>query len=109
MRGLRNHHWLDGARFIAEATTAPEFSMVSLQDFPGVVHSGQTAIKGEIYLVDDHGLSQLDRLESNGSFYSRKRIKISDSVCWIYLLPEDYLEDYEAIGSGDWRNWREAC
>lgn len=64
-RGGSNHAFLSGQRFLGEARTAPGFTLHSLGDYPGMVRApGDTdGVTGELWVVDDARLAELDRLE----------------------------------------------
>lgn len=115
LSGLGNHGLLvrNNARALGQGSTRAAFTMISLGAFPGVIESGDTAVTGELYEVDDRGLAALDMLESNGRFYTRAEHEIdTDSgsvVAWIYLLPVSYLAERSSrIGDGDWRRFYNA-
>ena len=105
-RGQHNHRLLAGrARYVATVQTAPAFTMRSLGGFPGVVRGGSTAISGEIYMVDDATLEDLDRLEGHPDFYERQKIQIGSVIVQAYILPEDFFDGREhrpVIQSGVW-------
>ncbi len=91
-RGFRNHRFMGRARFVAEGLTRPEFAMLDLGRYPGVIR-GNSAIQGEVFAVAPPLMVRLDRLEDNGWVYQRERITIdvpSGPVdAWIYL----YLQE----------------
>lgn len=64
-RGGSNHAFLSGQRFLGDARTTPGFTLYSLGDYPGMVRApGDTAgVTGELWVVDDACLAELDRLE----------------------------------------------
>lgn len=84
MKGLRNSHFLDNARFVSETQTADSsYEMIQFPSTsspgnitPGVVKNGKDRIAGEIYLVDDHTLALLDKLEEVGTEYTRERVTL---------------------------------
>lgn len=53
--------------------------MVDVGAFPAIALGGSTAIVGEIYRVDDHGLRALDLLEDVPSLYRRVEMSIGGS------------------------------
>lgn len=95
-KGFGNHGLLSQSEFLGEAETCDSrFKMVSLGSFPGVYDVGNDRIKGEIYAVDHYTLRNLDRLESEGSFYSRRKFsfKLSSGQTvesFIYILLDDF-------------------
>lgn len=103
LSGEPNHPLLREARFDGQTTTKPEFTMLNLRAFPGIVSGGKTAIAGECYKVDADTLLRLDRLEGHPSFYRRQQIELSDGrKAYTYILPGDYAQRCERIESGDW-------
>lgn len=111
LRGLGNHGLIarhaarGGAVFMGEAETRDPYAMISFGAFPGVVDGGENPerVTGEVWIVDDLALAELDRLEGNGRFYTRKRIVVGDAlIAWCYLLPSDYL-DHPRVMGGSWR------
>lgn len=110
MAGCGNHRLLDGATLIGDVRTTPDFTMLHLGGFPGVVREGTTSIIGELYEVDDPDmLNRLDRLEGHPTFYRREEITIDDGrKVEVYLLPSEWLKDRrcKVIASGSWREER---
>lgn len=109
-KGFGNHRLLESSTYLGEAITTPEYTMLNLGMFPGVVYAGDTPIKGELYVVDSSVLDRLDQLEGHPSFYQRTPIEVTmadGTVCVasIYLLPEVWMTDHDhAVHSGDWSN-----
>ena len=72
LKGLGNHLVLKRARFVRDAHTTPAFTLVNLGAYPGLLAGGTTAVRGEVYVVDDETLAALDRLEGHPNFYRRR-------------------------------------
>ena len=120
--GFGNHRLLKDSRYIGEAVTAPQYTMLHLGGFPGVVADGQTSIVGEVYEVDHDTLRLLDRLEGHPNFYARTPIEVArvgntdidlgpEAIdAEVYLLPQQWVEDGRnpIIAGGDWKNRDEA-
>ena len=80
------HDTLEGCPYLGDAyTTTPAFVLYDTGSFPVAFHIGNASDKriknrgklfGEVYVVDPLTLLQLDRIESNGRMYSRKRITV---------------------------------
>ena len=117
LNGLGNHYILGNSTFLGRGVTDyPEYRMVSLGLFPGVIHTdraqGETyCIEGELYEVTEAVLERLDYLEGHPDFYNRRLTSVyvpeTEEVhtAWIYLLTEDYLDQYDEVRSGDWKDW----
>lgn len=112
LSGFGNHVLLDreGAEFIREDLTQPEFTMISLGGFPGVIEGGETAITGEVYEVNDIVERSLDRLEGvchdnpEMGLYRRKTITLtSGEEALIYIYNGSPRSTTDLIGSGSWR------
>jgi len=80
-RGLSNHHYLAGARYLGEATTFEAYPLVApkiwypyLIDAPG---EGER-VKGELYEIDLPTLKRIDRLEEYPRYYTRRPIQVVD-------------------------------
>lgn len=112
LSGLGNNGVLSGndARFLGEDITEPRFTMVSLGGFPGIVEGGNTAVKIEVYEVDDRGLSACNNLEGyhpeapGQGFYDRIIIPTKYGDAYIYTLGESYLRGPK-VEDGDWRKF----
>ena len=77
-QGQPNHPLLEGAELLGEATTRPEFRMLSNGWFPYVQRAEQGyPIHGEVYAVDATTLACLDRLEGVPHHYQREKIEVT--------------------------------
>jgi gamma-glutamylcyclotransferase (GGCT)/AIG2-like uncharacterized protein YtfP len=113
MQGEHNHRLLatEDAAYLGPCTTEPAFTMYHLGGFPAVAPEGDTAIRGELYVVGDATLAALDRLEGHPSFYLRTTIRLAGgSEVLAYVMPADRLAGDrwwrgtpDLIPSGDWR------
>jgi gamma-glutamylaminecyclotransferase len=102
-RGGSNHHLL--CDFIPERTlwTPPDFTLIDLGTYPGLLSGGATAVLGEVYRVDAVTLRALDHLEDEGRHYHRRAIALADgSRAEAYLLDPRFAVGRTAIASGDW-------
>lgn len=109
LRGLANHHWLEGGRFVAPAVTAEPLLLVDLGDYPALLEQPGTPVVGEVWEVDDRGLERLDRLEDYPALYDRRPVRLqSGESALVYVLrgvPEDHGAVATPIPSGDYRDW----
>lgn len=107
-KGDYNHYLLKNADYLGEATTDPQFTMLHLGGFPGIVGKGNTPIHGEVYEVDEPTLKRLDRLEGHPDFYERVPLKVNIAEGATlevegYILPEKWLDNTRPIiETGDW-------
>ncbi|KAK6624512.1 hypothetical protein RUM44_011371 [Polyplax serrata] len=128
-RGEPNHSYLQVkdngyAKFVSQAKTVEKYPLViaSKYNIPFLLYNPGVGenVKGEIYEVDDHVLSQLDILENHPSFYVRETESVqiipqneesNDSKeelkCWIYFLKQfkpsllsmPFLVEYQSEGN----------
>jgi len=108
-RGYGNHPLLGDSKYLGDARTEPKFTMLNMGRFPGLVASGETAVVGELYEVDEDVLAELDHLEGHPNFYRRSPITvIGDSgelAVQAYLLRNEWLDtESRIVASGDWAN-----
>lgn len=94
-KNFGNHVLLQHSNFIGEGiTNEPQFTMVNLGSFPGVLIDGNGYISGEVYEINQPTLVRLDILEGEGNFYSRRKInvKVNNEIheCFIYVLLRNY-------------------
>lgn len=73
----RHHGELGGARFVAEARTAPGYGLVPLGPYVALVEApGRTAaVSGELFEVDEALLPALDEFE--GDEYERRELTVA--------------------------------
>lgn len=111
MQGGSNHYLLDAASCLGEFRTGPDFSLVNLGAFPAAIDGGDTSISGEVYLVDDRELAELDELEGYPDLYQRDKIVVASADgsqekvrAYIYFMSPAGIEnwDHEQIKSGRW-------
>jgi gamma-glutamylaminecyclotransferase len=94
-RGFGNHYFLRDAKYCGNTETVDAtFCMHSMGPFPAVTESNDNGyhITGELYEVDADTMLDLDKLEGNGVFYTRKLVKVytlnGTVEAWMYLLAE---------------------
>lgn len=90
-RGCKNHHWLAGQRFIAEARTQPIYRLYDMGGYPGMIRADNgVAVEGEIWEVDEGGMARLDVLEDiEGGEYERLLIELEGERVEGYLFLRD--------------------
>lgn len=106
-RGLRNHRFLENATFVGEAYTVTRFFMIDGR-FPVLRDAGPNLeqVGGEVYVVNDRTLAQLDELEDIASrMYDRLETEIvlssspngELSRAFIYIGGGDYWDKKEQV------------
>lgn len=79
-RGLSNHSYLAGQKFVSDARTQPLYRLYDLGGYPGMVPAPNDglSIEGEIWEIDDACLSNLDKLEDiEGGEYERTIVALT--------------------------------
>jgi gamma-glutamylcyclotransferase (GGCT)/AIG2-like uncharacterized protein YtfP len=111
MRGLKLHANLDGAEFLGEFRTAPNYRIFSIGDVhPGMyrVQQGGISVPGEIYWLPDEVWARVEAGEPPGLY--KGPIELSDGR-WVdgILFPEAMTVGQREISSyGGWREYWEA-
>ncbi|MBW3697449.1 gamma-glutamylcyclotransferase [Vibrio sp. T187] len=97
--GESNHHYLSDSELLGSFQSEPHFSLFDLGAYPAVVE-GKKSVLGEVYLINDDVLAELDKLEDVPVEYRREQIKTPFGLAWIYLYQDSNLT--QEIHSGDW-------
>ncbi len=109
-RGFGNFQYhLDNefSKYLGTIRTAPEFTLVSLGGFPGIIPGGDQEVTVEIFEVTDPRVEKgLDRLEGYPSFYGKTTIETPWGEANMYTLDKRYL-GRPVIESGDWKTFCE--
>lgn len=92
------------ARYLGEAVTAPQYTLLDLGSFPGMIQGGTTAVHGELYEVGPELLARLDRHEGVPKFYVRTTIPLSTghSADGYLLIDEGRIICGTPLPSGAW-------
>ena len=94
---------LGAASFIREIKTLPNYTMIDLGAFPGILDLGTNVIYGELYEVDDSTLEVCDLIEGHPNFYKRIEIELNNNAtAWCYVLDHAKYENPLVISSGKW-------
>jgi gamma-glutamylcyclotransferase (GGCT)/AIG2-like uncharacterized protein YtfP len=111
MRGLKLHANLDGATFLGEFRTAPNYRIFSIDDVhPGMyrVERDGISVPGEIYWLPDEVWARVEAGEPPGLY--KGPVELSDGR-WVdgILFPEAMTVGQREITSfGGWREYSEA-
>lgn len=75
-RGQQSTHLLAGQRFLGEAVTAPQYTLVELGWHPGMIRGGGLAVAGELWEVDATCLAVLDEYEGVPDLFTREPVEV---------------------------------
>jgi len=99
-RGGSNHVFLNSQRLLGVARTVPGYTLYSLGDYPGMVRApGDTAgVTGELWVVDDACLAELDRLEGlDEGLYERIDVLLAPNHLAASAQTYLYLRQFDGL------------
>ena len=106
-RGMSNHqYYLSDSEYKGTFSTEPEYTLHSLQWYPGLKLNGNTSVVMEVYEVDEKTLTNLNRLEGyypgeKSTFYDRIEINTPWGKAFTYIYVNELSKD-SIVESGDW-------
>lgn len=80
LREGESNHWLleeQGAVRVSECQTPPLFTLLHLGHYPGMIRGGNTAVRGEVYRLNNSALARLDQFEGHPNMF-RRELLITD-------------------------------
>ncbi len=93
LRGL--NRWGRAATFIADAVTSEsKYNLWNLGAFPATTLNGKSYISGEVWVVDQETMQDLDRIEGYPAFYKRTQVDTTQGRAWMYFISD--IENYQA-------------
>ena len=105
--GMGNHqYYLSDSEYKGTFSTEPEYTLHSLQWYPGLKLNGNTSVVMEVYEVDEETLKNLNRLEGyypgeKSTFYDRIEINTPWGKAFTYIYVNE-LSKKSIVESGDW-------
>jgi len=96
-QGFWNDYFMRNCAFIGTYATKEHFCLIISGGCPFVASTpGLYPIQGEVYDVDVESLVEIDALENNGSWYTRRPVEVVNEKGDM-LIAELYFKD-DAIG-----------
>jgi gamma-glutamylcyclotransferase (GGCT)/AIG2-like uncharacterized protein YtfP len=90
--------------YLGTQKTSPDFKMVSLGGFPGVIPGGKQEIVIEVFRVNSPKVEQqLDWLEGYPNFYGKTTLPTQWGEANMYILTEERYGQAPVVESGDWK------
>jgi gamma-glutamylcyclotransferase (GGCT)/AIG2-like uncharacterized protein YtfP len=106
--GFGNNRLLqnDYVEYMGEERTAPNYKMVSLGGFPGVIPNGEQSILIEVFKVKSPVVERnLDSLEGYPRFYQKMEIETQWGIANMYILSEEQYGKHKIVEGGDWKQF----
>ena len=110
--GMGNHqYYLSDSEYKGTFSTEPEYTLHSLQWYPGLKLNGNTSVVMEVYEVDEETLKNLNRLEGyypgeKSTFYDRIEINTPWGKAFTYIYVNELSKD-SIVESGDWVEYKD--
>ena len=100
-RGLENHHVFAQAQFVGECRTVSLYRLFDLGAYLALSPGGESPVLGELYLVSEAVLRQLDAFE--GVEYFRGSVTLSNGdPADAYLLADSARSRARELGADRW-------
>ena len=104
------HYYLSSSEYKGTFSTEPEYTLHSLQWYPGLKLNGNTSVVMEVYEVDEKTLTNLNRLEGycpgeKSTFYDRIEIDTPWGKAFTYIYVNELSKD-SIVESGDWFEYK---
>lgn len=105
LSGEPGHEILETAEALGEATTAPNYTLVELGVYAGLLETGRTVVHGELYEVTFKVLSDCDSRCDHPARFHRGRVVLSDgSEAHTYFVHVDQARGRRRLAHGDWKS-----
>ena len=105
LKGEENAVQLHGVPFIANDSTLPQYTLVNLGRYPGLLATGNCSVCGEVYEIEASMLPELDDFEDHPEVYIRTQIALASGLhAFTYVLRPEHAAGAPEIPSGQWRN-----
>ena len=91
----------DHSSIVGKAKTKyPDYTMIDLGSFPGVLRTGTDYIQGEVWEVSQALADEIDGIEGYPHFYDKFEIDTSQGKAWMYYLEgPEYTELADKIAT----------
>ena len=94
---------LSDDEYKGEYKTAPKYTMISLNAFPGMLKDGDNSITGDLFETSLDTIAKTDIMEGHPTFYERQEVDLEDgTIAEAYFLPREEYGNYPEVKSGDW-------
>lgn len=101
-RGGRLNAALEGQKFVKEITTNAEFTLYNTGWYPAMCTGGSTAIKGELWEINEALVPRLDSIEGHPELFKRSEIELEDGSKATAYVYNRGTERFTACGD-EWK------
>lgn len=96
-KNCKNHYLIESCEFISNASTVDKFALIKHKkgEFPCLIESPVFNIIGEMFLVEDKKILELDYFEGAPEYFFRKKISVlTDSgidEAFVYVFKNKHI------------------
>ena len=103
-KGKPNNYLLQSSELLGESIVKGQLYYYGMEgSFPVAVLEEDGEIKGEVWLVDDKTLTNLDLLEGYPDWYSKSKINTEHGEAYIYHQYNNDKRFFHKVVNGDWQ------
>jgi gamma-glutamylcyclotransferase (GGCT)/AIG2-like uncharacterized protein YtfP len=105
-RGEKNHHAMEDAIYLGDIQTSPDYLLVDLGPYPGMVEKQQEgfSVQGELFEIPYKLKIELDKIEDAPFLFNLELITLADgSKAFAYLYKQSILEA-RMLSDGVWKS-----
>ena len=105
-RGERNHHALVNAHYLNKSCTSPDYLLVDLGTYPGMVEKPQEgfSVQGELFEIPYKLIIELDKIEDAPFLFNLEPITLANgSKAFAYLYKQS-IAGKKILSEGMWRS-----
>lgn len=103
-RGEKNHHVLADAIYLGDIQTSPDYLLVDLGPYPGMIEKPLAGIvvEGELFKIPSSLLNKLDKIEGSPYLFNLEPITLADgSKAFAYIYKQSVI-DARILSEGIW-------
>jgi|RhiMethySRZTD1v2_1073278.scaffolds.fasta_scaffold52470_5 gamma-glutamylcyclotransferase (GGCT)/AIG2-like uncharacterized protein YtfP len=104
-RGFLHHDFLAGSAFVRAASTAPGYQLVLQGEYPALAldPGAPGVVEGELYLVGDELLPELDHFEGCPELYQRENVVLDDGTTALsYVISAGRAASLPRVAGAAW-------
>ena len=105
-RGKKNHYALANAHYLNESCTSPDYLLVDLGPYPGMVEKPLEgfSVQGELFEIPYKLIIELDKIEGSPYLFHLKPIFLNDGSKAFSYLYKQSIQGGRILSEGVWRS-----